>query len=239
MKVDLFIPCFIDQLRPETAFNTIKVLEKAGCHVNYNVEQTCCGQAAFNAGFWDEAREVGVKFLSESDINRYMVSPSASCVGMIRNSYDFLFQNSSHHNRFRQLQKKIFELSEFLIDVMKVEDLGSMLTAKATYHDSCSALRECNIKSQPRKLLDKVQGLQIIEMKDCETCCGFGGSFAVKNEAISVAMTEQKVENAMATGAEYIISTDFSCLMQMDSFIKQKNLPIKTLHIADVLAQGL
>jgi L-lactate dehydrogenase complex protein LldE len=239
MKVDLFIPCFIDQLRPETAFNTIKVLEKAGCHVNYNVEQTCCGQAAFNAGFWDEAREVGVKFLSEVDINRYMVSPSASCVGMIRNSYDFLFQNSSHHNRFRQLQKKIFELSEFLIDVMKVEDLGSMLTAKATYHDSCSALRECNIKSQPRKLLDKVQGLQIIEMKDCETCCGFGGSFAVKNEAISVAMTEQKVENAMATGAEYIISTDFSCLMQMDSFIKQKNLPIKTLHIADVLAQGL
>ncbi len=239
MKVDLFIPCFIDQLRPETAFNTIKVLEKAGCHVNYNVEQTCCGQAAFNAGFWDEAREVGVKFLSEADINRYMVSPSASCVGMIRNSYDFLFQNSSHHNRFRQLQKKIFELSEFLIDVMKVEELGSMLTAKATYHDSCSALRECNIKSQPRKLLDKVQGLQIIEMKDCETCCGFGGSFAVKNEAISVAMTEQKVENAMATGAEYIISTDFSCLMQMDSFIKQKNLPIKTLHIADVLAQGL
>ena len=239
MKVDLFIPCFIDQLRPETAFNTIKVLEKAGCHVNYNVEQTCCGQAAFNAGFWDEAREVGVKFLSESDINRDMVIPSASCVGMIRNSYDFLFQNSSHHNRFRQLQKKIFELSEFLIDVMKVEDLGSMLTAKATYHDSCSALRECNIKSQPRKLLDKVQGLQIIEMKDCETCCGFGGSFAVKNEAISVAMTEQKVENAMATGAEYIISTDFSCLMQMDSFIKQKNLPIKTLHIADVLAQGL
>ena len=239
MKVDLFIPCFIDQLRPETAFNTIKVLEKAGCHVNYNVEQTCCGQAAFNAGFWDEAREVGVKFLNEADVNRYMVSPSASCVGMIRNSYDFLFQNSSHHNRFRQLQKKIFELSEFLIEVMKVEDLGSMLTAKATYHDSCSALRECNIKTQPRKLLEKVQGLQLVEMKDCETCCGFCGAFAVKNESISVAMTEQKVENAMATGAEYIISTDFSCLMQMDSFIKQKNLPIKTLHIADVLAQGI
>jgi L-lactate dehydrogenase complex protein LldE len=239
MKVDLFIPCFIDQLRPETAFNTIKVLEKAGCHVNYNVEQTCCGQAAFNAGFWDEAREVGVKFLNEADVNRYMVSPSASCVGMIRNSYDFLFQNSSHHNRFRQLQKKIFELSEFLIEVVKIEDLGSMLTAKATYHDSCSAIRECNIKSQPRKLLEKVQGLQLVEMKDCETCCGFGGAFAVKNESISVAMTEQKIENAMATGAEYIISTDFSCLMQMDSLIKQKNLPIKTLHIADVLAQGI
>ncbi len=239
MKVDLFIPCFIDQYRPQTAFNTIKVLEKVGCQVNYNVEQTCCGQAAFNAGFWDEAREVGVKFLTEADINRYMVSPSASCTGMIRNSYDFLFQNSSHHNRFRQLQKKIFELSEFLIDVMKVEDLGSMLTAKATYHDSCSALRECNIKSQPRKLLDKVQGLQIVEMADCETCCGFGGTFAVKAEPISIAMTEQKVENALATGAEYIISTDYSCLMQLDSYIKHKGINLKTLHIADVLAQGL
>jgi L-lactate dehydrogenase complex protein LldE len=239
MKVDLFIPCFIDQLRPETAFNTVKVLEKAGCHVNYNVEQTCCGQAAFNAGYWDEAREVGVKFLTEADLNRYMVSPSASCVGMIRNSYDFLFQNSSHHNRFRQLQKKIFELSEFMIDVLKVDDIGSMLTGKATYHDSCSALRECNIKSQPRLLLEKVQGLQLIEMKDCETCCGFGGTFAVKDEPISVSLAEQKVENALATGAEYIISTDFSCLMHLDSYIKHKNLQIKTMHIADVLAQGI
>ena len=237
MKVDLFIPCFIDQLRPETAFNTVKVLEKAGCHVNYNVEQTCCGQAAFNAGYWDEAREVGVKFLTEADLNRYMVSPSASCVGMIRNSYDFLFQNSSHHNRFRQLQKKIFELSEFMIDVLKVDDIGSMLTGKATYHDSCSALRECNIKSQPRLLLEKVQGLQLIEMKDCETCCGFGGTFAVKDEPISVSLAEQKVENALATGAEYIISTDFSCLMHLDSYIKHKNLQIKTMHIADVLEQ--
>jgi L-lactate dehydrogenase complex protein LldE len=239
MKVDLFIPCFIDQLRPETAFNTVKVLEKAGCHVNYNVEQTCCGQAAFNAGYWDEAREVGVKFLTEADLNRYMVSPSASCAGMIRNSYDFLFQNSSHHNRFRQLQKKIFELSEFMIDVLKVDDIGSMLTGKATYHDSCSALRECNIKSQPRLLLEKVQGLQLIEMKDCETCCGFGGTFAVKDESISVSLAEQKVENALATGAEYIISTDFSCLMHLDSYIKHKNLQIKTMHIADVLAQGI
>lgn len=239
MKVDLFIPCYIDQLRPETAFNTIKVLEKVGCQVNYNVEQTCCGQAAFNAGHWDEAREVGVKFLSESDPNRYMVSPSASCVGMIRNSYDFLFQNSSHHNRFRQLQKKVFELSEFLVDVVKATDIGSMLTAKATYHASCSAVQECSIKVQPGQLLKQVKGLQMVDMHDCEACCGFGGTFAVKAEPISIAMAEQKVENAIATGAEYIISTDFSCLMHLDSYIKQKGINIKTLHIADVLAAGL
>jgi L-lactate dehydrogenase complex protein LldE len=126
-----------------------------------------------------------------------------------------------------------------MIDVLKVDDIGSMLTGKATYHDSCSALRECNIKSQPRLLLEKVQGLQLIEMKDCETCCGFGGTFAVKDESISVSLAEQKVENALATGAEYIISTDFSCLMHLDSYIKHKNLQIKTMHIADVLAQGI
>ncbi len=239
MKVDLFIPCFIDQLRPETAFNMIKVLEKAGCQVNYDVNQTCCGQAAFNAGFWNEAREVGQKLLNEVSNSKNLISPSASCVGMIRNSYDLLFQNSSYHNKYHQLKKKTFELSEFLVDVLKVTNLGSMLYGKATYHDSCSALRECRIKTQPRELLKHVQGLELVEMKDTETCCGFGGSFAVKFEPISVSMTEQKIENAMATGAEYIISTDYSCLLQMDSYIKKKNLPIKILHIADVLAQGL
>ncbi|MCU0422561.1 MAG: (Fe-S)-binding protein [Bacteroidia bacterium] len=238
MKIDLFIPCYIDQISPSTAFNTIKVLEKAGCQVNYNVEQTCCGQAAFNAGHWDEAREVGVKFLSESNANRYMVSPGGSCVSMIRNSYDALYQNSSHHNKFRQLQKNIFELSEFLVDVLKITELGSMLTAKVTYMDACQALQECKIKEQPRLLLEKVAGLQLVELKH-DTCCGFGGSFSIKNEAISVAMGEQKITEAIQTGAEYIVSTDFGCLMHLDSIIKQKNYSIKTLHLADLLAMGL
>lgn len=239
MKVDLFIPCFIDQLKPEIAFNMITVLEKAGCHVNYNVEQTCCGQAAFNAGYWNEAREVAEKFLREFDPNRNLICPAASCVGMMRNSYDLLFQNSSYHNKFKQVQKKAFELSEFLVDVLKVTDLGTVFFAKATYHDSCSALRECRIKTQPRALLKNVKGLELVEMADCETCCGFGGTFAVKNEAISVSMAEQKIENILATGAEYVISSDYSCLLQLDSVIKKKNLSLKTLHIADVLAQGL
>jgi L-lactate dehydrogenase complex protein LldE len=239
MKVDVFIPCFIDQLRPQTAFNMIRVLEKAGCQVNYNVEQTCCGHAAFNAGFWNDSREVAEKFLREFDHTRNLVCPAGSCVGMMRNSYDLLFQNSSYHNKFKQLQKKAFELSEFLVDVVKQTEFGSILSGKATYHDSCSALRECRIKEQPRQLLNNVQGLELIEMKDCETCCGFGGTFAVKNEAISVSMAEQKIGNILATGAEYVISTDYACLLQLDSVIKKKNLPLKTLHIADVLAQGL
>ncbi len=238
MKVDLFIPCYIDQFRPETAFNMIKVLEKAGCTVSYNIEQTCCGHAAFNAGNWNDAREVGEKLLREVS-NNQMVCPGATCVGMIRNSYDLLFQNSSFHNKYRQLQKRTFELTEFLVDVLKVTDLGSILFGKATYLDSCHAINECKIKSQPRTLLKQVQGLELVEMNDCETCCGFGSSFAVRHENISVQMAQQKIDNALATGAEYLISADYSCLMHLDAYIRKKGLSLKSLHIADVLAQGL
>jgi L-lactate dehydrogenase complex protein LldE len=239
MKVELFIPCFIDQLRPETAFNMVKVLEKAGCQVQYNVEQTCCGQAAFNAGYWNEAREVAEKLLREFDPNKHMVCPAGSCVGMMRNSYDLLFQNSSYHNKFKQLQKKAFEFSEFLVDVLKKTDFETVFFGKATYHDACSALRECRIKKQPRELLKHVKGLELIELKSAETCCGFGGSFAVKHEPISVSLAEQKIDDILATGAEYVISTDYSCLLQLDSVIKKRGLPIKSLHLADVLANGL
>lgn len=238
MKIDLFIPCYIDQFRPQTGFNMVKVLEKAGCQVNYHLEQTCCGMAAFNAGNWDDAREVGEKLLREVS-NNNLVCPGATCVGMIRNSYDLLFQNSSFHNKYRQLQKRTFELSEFLVDVLKVTELGSILYGKATFHDACSALSECGIKSQPRTLLKQVQGLELIEMEKPEACCGFGGSFSVRNEPTSIALGEQKVEQSLATGAEYIISTDYSCLMHLESYIQKKGINIKVMHIADVLAQGL
>ena len=168
-----------------------------------------------------------------------MVCPGATCVGMIRNSYDLLFQNSSFHNKYRQLQKRTFELSEFLVDVLKVTDLGSILFGKATFHDCCHAINDCKIKSQPRELLKNVKGLELVEMKDCETCCGFGTTFSVRHESASIAMAEQKVENALATGAEFLISTDYSCLLHMDSYIKKKGLALKTYHLADVLAQGL
>jgi len=238
MKVELFIPCFVDQVYPATAFNMVKVLEKCGCEVNYNTNQTCCGQPAFNAGFRDEAKEVCVKFIKDFEGADYIVAPSASCVGFVRNYYSTLFDNSSFHNDVKALQKRTFEFSEFLVKVLQKEDLGASLKAKATYHDSCAGLRECRIKEEPRKLLSKVAGLELLEMKDVETCCGFGGSFAVKFEPISIAMADQKVNNAMATGADHIISTDLSCLMHLDGYIRYKGYNIKTLHIADVLASG-
>lgn len=238
MRVQIFIPCFVDQLYPQTAFNMVKLLEKAGCTVDYNPEQTCCGQPAFNAGFRNEAKEVCTKFLKDFGNAEYVVAPSASCVGFVRNYYPTLFDNSSHHNKVKELQKKTFELSEFLVNVLKVEDFGAVFNAKATYHDSCAGLRECGIKKEPRQLLSKVKGLELVEMNDVETCCGFGGTFAVKFESISIGMADQKAGNAKETGAECIISTDMSCLMHIDGVIRHKGMGLQTLHLADVLTSG-
>lgn len=238
MKVQLFIPCFVDQLYPDTAFNMIKVLEKAGCTVSYNPSQTCCGQPAFNAGFWDDAREVCSKFLKDFDASSIIVAPSASCVGFVRNYYSKLFENSSFHNEVKAIGQNTYEFSEFLVNKLGKKNIGASLHGKATYHDSCAGLRECRIKNEPRELLMNVEGLELLEMQDVETCCGFGGTFAVKFEPISIGMAEQKVEHAMATGAQYLISTDLSCLMHLQGYIDNKGYSLKTLHIADVLANG-
>lgn len=238
MKVELFVPCFVDQLYPDTAFSTVKVLQKAGCEVNFNLAQTCCGQPAFNAGFWDDAKAVGSKFLNDFTEEDIIVSPSASCTGMVRNYYNDLFTNTTSHNKCRAVQGNIYELSDFLVNILQFDHFGAELEGRAVYHDSCSALRECKIKNEPRQLLSKVYGLEMVDLKDNETCCGFGGTFAVKFDAISTAMAQQKVDNAMAAGADYIISTDVSCLLHLQSYIDKNKLPIKTIHIADVLAHG-
>ncbi|MBN9299660.1 MAG: (Fe-S)-binding protein [Filimonas sp.] len=238
MDVQLFIPCFIDQLYPTVAFNMVKVLEKAGCNVKYNTNQTCCGQPAFNAGFWGEAKDVCSKFMKDFSGADYVVAPSASCVGFVRNYYSKLFDNSSVHNEVKALSDRTYEFSEFMVKVLGIDNVGARLDAKATYHDSCAGLRECGIKAEPRQLLGNVQGLELVEMKDVETCCGFGGTFAVKFESISIGMADQKVTNAIETDAQYLISTDMSCLMHLDGYIKHKGENIKVLHLADVLANG-
>jgi L-lactate dehydrogenase complex protein LldE len=238
MKVQIFVPCFVDQLFPQTAFNMVKVLEKSGCTVEYNANQTCCGQPAFNAGFWDESKEVCSKFIKDFSGDDFIVAPSASCVGFVRNYYMKMFENSSHHNEIKQLQKRIYEFSDFMINVLNIENVGASLHTRATYHDSCAALRECKIKKEPRQLLSNVSGLQLLEMEDVETCCGFGGSFAVKFEPISIGMADQKVNNALKTGAECIISTDMSCLMHIEGYIRHKKINLQAMHIADVLASG-
>ncbi len=238
MTVDIFIPCFIDQIYPETGFNMIKILKKCGLEIHYNDKQTCCGQLAFNSGFWDEAKSIGEKFIRDFPHDRPVVGPSASCVGYVRNYFHKLFHNSSLHNEYRQLTRNIYEFSDFLVNVVKITDFGARFSAKVTYHDSCAALREYGIKDEPRILLKNVKGMELIEMEDTDVCCGFGGTFSVKHEAVSTAMAEQKVENALKTGAEYIVSTDSSCLIHQDGYIQKHKLPIKVISLVDVLAAG-
>jgi L-lactate dehydrogenase complex protein LldE len=225
-------------LYPTAGFNTIKVLERAGCNVIYNPDQTCCGQPAFNAGYWGEAREVCTKFLKDFENAEYVVIPSASCTGFVNNYYSKIYGNTSNQNATKDIDGKVFELSDFLVNVLKKIDLGASLQGTATYHDSCAALRECKIKDEPRMLHNHVKGLNMVELKENETCCGFGGTFAVKFEGISTAMGEQKAQHVVDTKAEYLISTDLSCLMHINGVMEKQQLPIKSLHLADVLASG-
>jgi L-lactate dehydrogenase complex protein LldE len=245
-QVDIFIPCFVDQLYPATALSMVKVLEAVGCQVHYNPAQTCCGQPAYNAGYQAQSREVAGKFLQDfadpeaaGGAARYVVSPSASCVGMVRNSFSQLFAGTAEAGACAGVQGRTYELTEFLVDVLGISTIpGARLAGTYTYHDSCSALRECGIRAAPRQLLEGVSGLSRLEMAETTTCCGFGGTFAVKFEAISVAMAQQKVEHALDTGADFIVSTDVSCLMHLEAYIRREKLPLRCLHVADVLASG-
>ncbi|MFN3530440.1 MAG: (Fe-S)-binding protein [Bacteroidia bacterium] len=238
MQIDLFVPCFVDQLYPETAFNAIKVLEFLGCDVHYNPEQTCCGQPAFNAGHWDEAKLVGEKCIREFNASRPMVVLSSSCTGMFRNYYGKLFHNTALHNQYKQMQKQTFEFAEFIFEHLPYNKLSARFSHSITYHDACSALRECGIREAPRALLGQVQGLTYSPLPNNEMCCGFGGTFAVKYEGISTGMADQKLQHALGTGAEYLVSADLSCLMHLEAFAKEQKLNIRTIHLADVLAAG-
>ena len=237
MDIQLFIPCFIDQLYPQSAFNTIKILEKAGCKVHYNPKQTCCGQPAFNSGYWKEASRLAKKFLVDFNAEMPVVSPSGSCTGYIRRHYHKILDGRPELlMKFEIMQNTIYELSDFLVNILHVEDLGAAFPHRVTFHDSCSALREYGIREEPRRLLSRVKGLELVEMSESEVCCGFGGTFSVKNKAVSTAMADKKVQNALKTGAEYIVSTEASCLMHINSYCSKQKIPIKGIHLADVLA---
>lgn len=238
MTINLFIPCFIDQFYPETAMNTVKVLEKAGVEVNYNPDQTCCGRFAYNAGFVEEAKALGDKFLDEFCGDRPVVSPSASCVAFIKKRYPELFFNTANHLNVKRLEKNVFELTDYLVNVLHYDDFGAEFHHKVTYHDSCSALRDLGIGKEGRQLLSKVKGLELVEMKQTDMCCGGELTFAMNHEEISLGMASHKLRNALNTGAEYIVSTDMSCLMHQKGYIDANGLPIKVIHIADILAEG-
>lgn len=238
MKVHIFIPCFIDQLYPQVGISMVKVLEKLGCEVHYNAQQTCCGQPAFNAGFRGEAKEVCAKFVDDFFTADVIVAPSASCVGYVKNYMQELFTDAKLKAKCSRIGQKIYEFSYFLVHILKQTQVGASFPYKVTYHDSCAALRECNIAQEPRTLLSQVKGLELVELKDNTACCGFGGTFAVKFSEISAAMADQKIDHALDTEATYLVSTDMSCLMHIDGCARFSKKNIQVIHIADVLASG-
>jgi L-lactate dehydrogenase complex protein LldE len=223
MRVGLFIPCFVDQLFPRAGIAMVEVLRRLKIDVDYPAAQTCCGQPAFNTGYWDEARQLARRYREIFAGSDAVVCPSGSCTAMVRNFYPELGVQPP----------ATYEFAEFLVKQLGVTDVGATFPAKVTYHDACHALRELRLKDEPRQLLRHVRGLELIEMTEAETCCGFGGTFSVKFPPISQAMDEVKCASIAATGADYVVSTDSSCLMHIAARLRP---PLKTIHLAEVLA---
>jgi len=236
MKIALFIPCFVDQLFPQVGLAMATVLERLGHTVDYPEGQTCCGQPPFNSGYWPEARCVAEHQIRQFEDAEVVVSASGSCGAMFKVFYPELFHGHPDEADARALSAKTHEFSDFLVNVLGVTDVGARFPARATYHDGCHGLRELGLKKPPRALLEKVAGLELIEMGEAETCCGFGGTFAVKFPMISTAMGEVKCASIEATGADVLISGDSSCLMQIQGILDKRGQRVRTIHLAEVLA---
>jgi len=236
-RVALFVTCIVDQFFPQVGESVVRILRRLGVEVTFNPAQTCCGQPAFNTGFREEARSVASRVLDLFDDADYVVAPSGSCASMVRVFYPELFAGEPERlDKLEKLRTRFFEFSEFLVKVLKAEDVGARFAHRVAYHDSCHLLRELGIESEPRALLRAVRDIELIDLKDYQVCCGFGGTFAVKFPEVSVAMGEDKVRAALDAGAEYLVANDSGCLMHLAGLIHRQGLPLKTLHLAEVLA---
>jgi L-lactate dehydrogenase complex protein LldE len=238
MRVTLFIPCFIDSFYPHVGQAVVRVLERLGHTIDFPEAQTCCGQPPFNSGFWDEARDVARRQMRCFRDAEVVVSASGSCGAMMKVFYPELFEHQPEAAEARALAAKTFEFSDFLVNRLGVRDVGAHFAGRVTFHDGCHGLRELGTKSAPRELLAHVRGLELVEMGEGETCCGFGGTFAVKYPQISTAMAEVKCGAILDTCADYVVSNDSSCLMQIQGWL-DRHAPrvVKSLHLAEVLAQ--
>jgi L-lactate dehydrogenase complex protein LldE len=237
MKVTLFIPCFIDLFYPQVGISMVRILEKLGHQVECPASPACCGQPAFNTGYWDESRAVAEKVLDALKDSEVVVIASGSCGAMLKVFYPELFAGTPYERLARELAPKCYEFSAFLVQKLGVTDLGARFPHKVTFHDGCHGLRELNNKQPPRALMANIRGLQLVEMAAAETCCGFGGTFSAKFPMISTAMGDGKCASALETQAEYIVSCDSSCLMHLQGLIDRQRKPIKTIHLAEILVQ--
>jgi L-lactate dehydrogenase complex protein LldE len=237
MRVGLFVTCLADLMRPSVAFAAVQLLEDAGCSVEVPASQTCCGQPALNSGDSVDARAIAKQVIASFDGFDYVVGPSGSCMGTLRNDYPALFADEpAWRVRAEDLARRSHELLSFLVDVMKVERVDARYEGQVTYHDSCAGLRELGVHDQPRKLLAGVTGLELVEMQGTEECCGFGGTFCVKYPEISTKMVDDKIAHIEASGASTVLGGDLGCLLNIAGRIRRRGLPLRVMHTAELLA---
>jgi L-lactate dehydrogenase complex protein LldE len=237
MKVGLFVTCLVDLMRPGIGFATLKLLEAAGCEVAVPAAQTCCGQPGYNSGDRASALALARKVLDEFEAFDYVVAPSGSCAGMIRTHYPDLFKGQPEAARAAKLCARTYELTDFLVSVMKFDATKKISIKTVTYHDSCSGLRELDVKLQPRALLAQIEGLTLKEMDECETCCGFGGTFAVKYGDISTHIADRKCENIAKCSVDAVVLGDLGCMLNIEGRLRRRgDMKTQVLHVAEVLA---
>lgn len=238
MRVALFVTCLVDLMRPRIGFAALDLLEAAGCEVTVPAAQTCCGQPAFNSGDRALATQLAQKTIAEFEGFDYVVAPSGSCADQVRTEYPgFFAEGSEWRRRAEALAPKVFELTDFLANVLKVEAVPGRFDGTATYHDSCTGLRSLKIKSQPRDLLAKVPGLTLREMEACEECCGFGGTFSIKYGDVSAAIGERKCNHIRAAGTDAVVGGDLGCLLHIEGKLRRMgDETTRVLHVAEVLA---
>jgi len=238
MRVGLFVTCLVDSMRPSIGFATIKLLEAAGCEVIVPKQQTCCGQPGYNSGDRKSAEAMALKFLGEFENFDYVVLPSGSCAGMISVHYPELFRNDlALQQRFTALGKRTHELTDFLVNIAKLENVPGNFKGTLTYHDSCSGLRELDVYKQPRELLAKMPGITINEMVESITCCGFGGTFSVKYGELSTRMADNKCQHIVSTHADAIVGGDLGCLLNIEGRLRRiGDHSTRVLHVAEVLS---
>ncbi|MBM3345904.1 MAG: (Fe-S)-binding protein [Betaproteobacteria bacterium] len=237
MRVGLLVTCLVDMMRPNIGFAALDLLESAGCSVVVPEGQTCCGQPGWNSGDRESAKALSEKLIAEFADCPWVVAPSGSCAGMVRTHYPELFRDDPlMREKARALAGRTWELTDFLANVAKVHAVPGRFSGTLTYHDTCSGLRELGVKAQPRRLLAMLPGAKLQEMTGCETCCGFGGTFAVKFSEISTLMADQKCENIAASGADAVVLGDLGCMLNIEGRLRKRGDATRVLHIAEVLA---
>lgn len=239
-KVTLFVQCLVDSMFPEVGDAMVDVFNKLNVPLEYPEAQTCCGQPAYNSGYQKEARAAAKRFIKIFEDAERIVCPSGSCVHMVRHHYPLLFtdEDTDLQMRVKEIGNRCYEFSEYLVDVLGAVNIGAAFSGKVTYHDSCHLMRGLGIYAQPRKLLHHVEGLDFVEMPESDVCCGFGGTFSVNYPEISTAMVDGKVDNIMASGADYVVGCDVSCLMNIKGRLLRRKKQVQVKHIAEILAGG-